>query len=457
MLDPGRFLGGEKMAREFYEQVAGLPLVCPHGHVDPALLADPDKRFEDPVELLIRPDHYLVRMLYSQGIEPARLGIGAEADRRQVWRLFAEHYYLFAGTPTGIWLDHVLHEVFGLEQRPERENADRVYDQIQERLDGDFQPRQLYQRFGIEVLCTTDAATDSLEHHQRMRDEGWGRVLPTFRPDRLLNPLTPGWADEVEALARLTGQPCQELAGFVEALSRRRRFFQSLGAVASDHGTVVRRLAPAVDAVELFGRALEGRLEPEEAERFEGHMLCEMARLSIEDGLVMQLHPGSYRNHNGWLFEHYGPDRGADIPMAWEFTRGLQPLLSLYGNEPALRLVVFTLDESTYSRELAPLAGHYPCLLLGPPWWFHDSPRGMARYFDRVMETAGLYNTAGFNDDTRAFLSIPARHDLWRRCSCRWLAGLVADGAVGRGQAEEMAEAMAVGLARRAYRLEPPC
>jgi glucuronate isomerase len=180
-------------------------------------------------------------------------------------------------------------------------------------------------------------------------------------------------------------------------------------------------------------------------------MLVEFARMSAEDGLVMQLHAGSLRNHNEAVYRRFGPDKGADIPVATDWTRGLRTLLNERGNDPRFRLIAFALDESAYSRELAPLAGHYPSLLLGAPWWFFDSPLGMRRYLDAVIETAGIYNFAGFNDDTRAFASIPARHDVWRRVSCDWLAGLVAAGVVDEEGAAEMAHELAYGLAKKAY------
>ena len=207
------------------------------------------------------------------------------------------------------------------------------------------------------------------------------------------------------------------------------------------------------EADTIFQRALHGKIDSSDVSRFTAHMLMEMARMSIEDGLVMQLHPGSLRNHNEVIFQKFGLDKGADIPIQTEYTQNLRPLLNKYGNDSRLTLILFTLDETTYSRELAPLAGHYPALKLGPPWWFFDSLNGMARYFDRVMETAGIYNTAGFNDDTRAFCSIPARHDLWRRASADWLAGLVARHIIDMNDAKEMIQDLAVNLAKRAYKL----
>jgi glucuronate isomerase len=182
-------------------------------------------------------------------------------------------------------------------------------------------------------------------------------------------------------------------------------------------------------------------------------MLTEMATMSADDGLVMQIHPGAFRNHNPWLFEHYGRDKGADIPTATDYVHALRPLLARHGNNPKLTIILFTLDETSYARELAPLAGHYPSLKLGPSWWFHDSPEGMRRFRQQVTETAGFYNTVGFNDDTRAFLSIPARHDVARRMDCGFLAQLVVEHRMEDWEAAELARALAYDLAKQAYKL----
>ncbi len=466
-LHPDRLFSPEpsqrSVARQLYAQVAELPLVCPHGHVPPSLFAAPDYQFESPLALIVLPDHYLLRMLYSQGVALEALGVppldGApyERDPRRAWRRFAEHFYLFRGTPSGIWLSHVFEAIFGIQARLNAQSADLFYDQIAARLaEPDFQPRRLYQRFKIEALCTTDAATDPLDQHAAIRQSGWdGRILPTFRPDDVINLDSADWRANIERLSALSGIDIGHYRTFIQALEARRDFFRAMGAVASDHGAsspYTERLSEA-EAETIFQRALRGSLSADEARRFTGHMLIESARMSAEDGLTMQLHVGSFRDHNPLLRRRFGRDKGADIPQPTEFTRNLKPLLDAFGNDARLTLVVFTLDESTYARELAPLAGHYPALRLGAPWWFHDSPNGMARYFDQVMETCGIYNTAGFNDDTRAFLSIPARHDLWRRAACNWLAGLVVRGILDEAEAAEMAVELAVGLARRTYRL----
>jgi glucuronate isomerase len=466
-LHPDRFFDPEpavrKVARTLYEGTRDLPIVAPHGHVDPRLLAE-NEPFPEPTALLIIPDHYIFRMLYSRGIPmesmgiPARDGAEVESDPRKIWQLFAENYYLFRGTPTGVWLDHELRHVFGVRRKLTGATAQAVYDEIAEKLASpEFRPRALFERFNIEVLTTTDAASDTLEHHRAIRESGWrGRVIPTFRPDAVFRIAAPAWRDEIAKLARAHGAAIADYAGFIRALEERRAFFRSMGAVATDHAVVEPRTERLPDDVaeRLFARALEGAATAGDQARFEAHMLMEMARMSCEDGMVMQLHPGALRDHNGIIFDRFGLDKGADIPVATEYTRNLRNLLSAYGNDPRLRLILFTLDESTYARELAPLAGHYPALRLGPPWWFHDSIEGMKRFRERTTETAGIYNTAGFNDDTRAFCSIPARHDLARRVDANWLAGLVARHVIELDDAREMAHALAYGLVRETYRLD---
>ena len=459
-----------RIARELYESVADLPIISPHGHVDPRLFADENATFGTPAELLIIPDHYIFRMLYSQGIPLEALGIfpspsqgegpgvRVETDHRKIWQIFADNFHLFRGTPTGAWLAHELHVVFGIEEKLTGETAQAIYDQIEAKLaTPEFRPRALFERFNIEVLCTTDAATDPLRYHQAIRASGWkGDIRPTFRPDGVINLLTPGWRENIVALSEVSGITVHSYPTFIQALEERRAFFKRMGATATDHAArsaYTAELTPS-DADAIFQRGLRGQATPEDAHRFTAHMIMESARMSIEDGLVMQFHVGAVRNHNRLIFDRFGPDKGADIPERSEFTHNLRPLLNKYGNDPRLTFIVFTLDESTYARELAPLAGHYPAMKLGPPWWFHDSINGMARYFDQVMETAGLYNTVGFNDDTRAFPSIPARHDLWRRVSANWVAGLVVRGLVDMDDAHEMVLDMAYRLAKRAYKFD---
>lgn len=453
----------KRIALELYERIAGLPLICPHGHVDPRLFADPDYDFGTPTDLLIIPDHYVFRMLYSQGIGleqlglPARDGTPVEQDHRKIWQTFADHYYLFRGTPTGMWLAHELADVFGVQEKLTSASAQRIYDQIAAKLaTPEFRPRALYARFNIEVLCTTDAATSPLAHHQAIRDSGWGgRILPTFRPDALVNVDAPGWRQELDRLSEVSGIDVGDYRSYIHALEQRRAFFKQMGATATDHGVAspyTQELTDA-EAEAIFARARRGAASADDARRFVGHMLMEMARMSVEDGLVMQVHPGSFRNHNPALFARFGSDMGADIPTATEYTRNLHPLLAKYGNAAGFTLILFTLDETTFSRELAPLAGHYPAVKLGPPWWFFDSWNGMMRFRKAVSETAGLYNTVGFNDDTRAYPSIPARHDLARRVDANWLANLVVRSVIDLEDAHEMAHAAAYALAQQAYRL----
>jgi len=454
--------GVRKIARELYATTRDLPIVSPHGHVDPRILAD-DEPFPEPTTLIVKPDHYLLRMLFSQGVPIERLGVAArdgtpaEEDPRKAWQTFADHWHLFRGTPTAAWLGYELYHVFGVTRRLSGETAPAVYDEICEKLRSpEFRPRALFERFRVEVLATTDPATDPLESHARIRDSGWkGRVIPTFRPDALLQIAAPGWGAELEKLVALAGGPIESYTSFISAIEGRREFFKSLGAVATDHDAPEPFTAhlPETETEQLFLMAKRGRAGPAEQRRFQAHMLMEMARMSAADGMVMQLHCGAYRDHDRMLFDRFGPAIGGDIPMTVEFTRNLRALLNAYGNDPQFRLIVFSLDESTYSRELAPLAGVYPAVRLGPAWWFHDSIEGMRRYRERTTETAGIYNTAGYNDDTRAFLSIPARHDLSRRMDANWLAGLVARHVIEKSEAEEMARALAYELAKEAYRL----
>jgi glucuronate isomerase len=451
------------IATELYKSVASLPIISPHSHVDPRLLADENVSFGTPADLLIIPDHYVFRMLYSQGIRLEDLGVPrmdgspVEKDHRKVWQIFADQFYLFRGTPTGAWLAHELSCVFGIDEKLTGQTAQRIYDQIEAKLESpEFRPRALFKRFNIEVLCTTDASSDPLSYHQAIRKSNWnGNVRPTFRPDAVVNLLTPGWSDNVKALSKASGITVTSYQKFIRALEDRRAFFKSMGTVATDHASETAYTAELGSSIAeaIFKRALQGKANAEDAKRFNAHMIMEFARMSIDDGLVMQLHVGSIRDHNDLIYQRFGANMGADIPSQSEFTQNLRPLLNKYGIDSRLTLILFNLDESTYSRELAPLAGHYPAVKLGPPWWFYDSINGMRRYFDRVMETAGLHNTAGFNDDTRAFPSIPARHDLWRRVSANWIAGLVVRGIVDIEDAKEMIVDMAYRLAKRAYKI----
>lgn len=450
------------VARRLFAAVEGLPILSPHGHTDPAWFAT-NARFGDPAQLLITPDHYVLRMLFSQGVPleslgaPRQDGGPVETDPRAIWRRFAEHYPLFRGTPSRLWHDWVYAEVFGLTERLTPATADHYYDVIEAALaTGAFRPRALFERFNIEVLTTTESPLDELEHHRAIRASGWkGRVLTAFRPDPVLDPDYEGFRGNLARLGEMTGRDVFRWPEYLGALRDRRAFFAAMGATSTDHGhpTAFTADLSAVEAEALFARVSTGSASAADAELFRGQMLTEMAAMSVDDGLVMQLHPGSFRNHNGPVFARFGRDKGADIPTRTDYVRALKPLLDRFGSNPALSLIVFTLDESTYARELAPLAGHYPALKLGPSWWFHDSPEGMRRFREQTTETAGFSNTVGFNDDTRAFLSIPARHDVARRMDCGFLAKLVVEHRLEEDEAHDLARALTYDLAKAAYRL----
>ncbi|MGE5087548.1 MAG: glucuronate isomerase [Candidatus Levyibacteriota bacterium] len=458
--------GARSLARSLHASVKDLPIVSPHGHTDPQWFAD-DAPFPDPSALLIVPDHYVFRMLYSQGVALEDLGVPRRADApatdpprydaRAIWRIFAARYHLFRGTPTRLWLDHAFHTVFGIDERLTAESADRHFDRIEACLrEPAFRPRALFERFNIEVIATTESPLDSLSHHGKIRQSGWkGRVVTAYRPDPVVDPQFEGFAGNVAQLGALTGEDTATWSGYLAAHRIRRAFFRSMGATSTDHGHPSARSLDlgAAECQRLLDRALQGTITADEAEAFRAQMLTEMARMSLDDGLVMQIHPGSFRNHNPRIHAHFGRDKGADIPMRTDYVGALKPLLDRYGNERDFTLILFTLDETTYARELAPLAGHYPALRLGPPWWFHDSYQGMLRFLEQAIETAGFYNTVGFNDDTRAFLSIPARHDVWRRVACRFLATCVVEHRFGEDEAFELASALARDLAKAAYRL----
>lgn len=450
------------VARDLYQSVRDLPLICPHGHVEAQLLAE-NAAFTEPTELFLTPDHYLLRMLYSQGISLASLGVPTldssteVATPREAWQCFADNYHLFLGTPSRVWFEYALKEVLDVSTPFSSATAQDIYDQVLSCLrEPAFRPRSLFDRFKIKVLTTTDKATDSLVHHQALTAVGLsGRVLPCFRPDALFQIASREWTQELTSLSESTGKEVASYPDFIQALEDRRSFFREHGATATDHGaeTAFTERLSDKEASKLFQKALAGKANATDQHRFGAHMLMEMARMSTQDGMVMQLHAGSYRNHNQLLLDRFGTDKGADIPVSAEFTRNLRPLLNAYGNDPRFRLVLFTLDESTYSRELAPLAGHYPAVRLGPAWWFMDSMEGMTRYRRMVTETAGFFNTAGFNDDTRAFLSIPARHDLARRMDANYLAELVVKHEITPQDAHMLARALAGELATETYRL----
>ncbi|MGL4812614.1 MAG: glucuronate isomerase [Beijerinckiaceae bacterium] len=450
------------VARRLYAHVRDLPIISPHGHTEPRWYAR-DERFPDPAALFVKPDHYVFRMLYAQGVALEQLGVPAtdgrvvENDGRKIWRLFAKHFHLFRGTPTRMWFEHALEQVFGISETLTEKNADALYDRIDAALaTPELRPRALYERFNIEAIATTDAALDDLAFHDEVRASGWkGRVLPTYRPDAVVDPEFEGFAANLRAFGALTGEDTASWQGYLAAHRKRRAYFIARGATASDHGHASARTENlgAADAEALFARVVSGVFTPAEADAFRGQMLTELAKMSLDDGLVMQVHPGSFRNHNPALFKAFGRDKGADIPMPTDYVRALKPLLDAVGNEKNLTIILFTLDETAYARELAPLAGHYPALRLGPAWWFFDAPEGMRRFRELTTETAGFYNTVGFNDDTRAYLSIPARHDMARRVDCAYLARLVAEHRLDEAEAHKVAHDLAYALAKKAYRL----
>ncbi|WP_294314977.1 glucuronate isomerase [uncultured Sphingomonas sp.] len=465
-LDPDRLFPADpttrSIARTLYAGVADLPIVSPHGHTDPRWFAE-NANWTDATSLLLAPDHYLYRMLYSQGIAldalaiPHKGGVPA-TDPRAAWRVFADHYHLFRGTPSRLWLDHVFAEVFGIEVALEAETANLYFDAIGEALATDaFRPRALFDRFRIDFLATTEGAQDSLDAHHAIHASGWGgRVVTTYRPDGVIDVEHEAFVPAMARFAELTGEDVYGWQGYLAAHRKRRTHFRAAGATATDHGhptAATANLTPQ-ECEALFARIVGGDWTPADAELFRAQMLTEMAAMSIEDGMVMQIHPGSFRNHNAGLFASHGRDKGADIPTRTDYVRALKPLLDRFGTSTDLSIILFTLDESAYARELAPLAGHYPCLKLGPSWWFHDSPEGMRRFREMTTETAGFYNTVGFNDDTRAFLSIPARHDVARRVDCAFLARLVAEHRIADWEAADLAQELTAGLVRRAYRID---
>ena len=454
------------VARRLYGEVKGLPIISPHGHTDPSWFAN-NNNFPDPHALLMAPDHYLLRMLYSQGIRLADLGISTKhsestretvADPRKAWRLFAKNHYLLRGTPTGLWLNHLFSDVFEQSEYLDETTADDYFDSISEQLQKDeFRPRQIFDRFNFEFLSTTESPVDTLKYHQMLADSDWnGQVVSSYRPDVVIDAQHPKFQQSLMLFGQLTGEDVYSWKGYLEAHRKRRADFIALGATASDHGHPTPRTAnlSTAECKNLFARVIADQVSPEDADLFRAQMLTEMARMSLDDGLVMQIHPGSFRNHNSWLFDNYGNDKGADIPIRIEYTSALKPLLDCFGNNPDLTVILFTLDESNYTRELAPLAGHYPCLRLGPPWWFHDSPEGIMRFREQTTETAGFYNTVGFNDDTRALLSIPARHDMSRRVDCSYLARLVCEHRISETDAHTIATDLTYNLPKQTYRIK---
>lgn len=461
-MDRNRFLGSDPFAREIYEVMSSFPILSPHGHVDPKILLE-NKPFENPVELLITPDHYITRMLFSQGVTYEQLSIphvdGSRSgvEPREVWRIFAQNWPIFRSTPSRIWMQEIFATLFGIDEILTAERADYFYDQINEQLHTpELLPQNLFKKFNIEVLATTDATSDHLNTHLELAklDIG-GRVIPTFRPDDVSDPERPGWKAAMAALAQASGADCETFASFKDALRNRRNYFKNHGATATDHGvaTCQTLLLNETEQELLYQIIKSGKFTTLDANRFRAMILLEHARMAAEDGLVMQIHPGSMRSHNQQIAKTYGADRGFDIPVTTNYVRELQPLLNEVGLDPNFRAVLFTLDESTYARELAPLAGAYPSIRLGPPWWFHDSLNGMQRWRDQVTETAGFYNTVGFIDDTRAFAAIPVRHDVARRFDAAYLANEVSRHRISKVEALEVGADIAYHLSKKYFKL----
>lgn len=465
-LDPNRLFPAEPglraIAQRLYDGVRDLPIVSPHGHCDPRWFAE-NTRFPNPAALFVVPDHYVFRMLVSQGVDLVDLGVprsdggAVETDPRTIWRRFAAHMHLFRGTPSAIWLNHAFETVFGLTEPLNADTADAYYDHIDAKLaEPEFRPRALFDQFNIETLATTESALDNLQWHRTIRDSDWqGRVITTYRPDAVVDPDFEGFLGNLEAFGALTGEDITTWEGYLNAHRKRRAYFKDFGATASDHGHPTARTEdlPPLEAAALYQMVRTGQATAEEAEAFRGQMLTEMARMSLEDGLVLQIHPGSRRNHSAQVFAGFGRDKGFDIPGRTDYVAALKPMLDAVGMEKDLTIILFTLDETTYGRELAPLAGAYPALRLGPPWWFFDSAEGIRRFREATTETCGFYNTVGFNDDTRAFCSIPARHDVSRRSDCAFLAQLVGTGRLSEGEATEVAYDLTYRLVKEGYRL----
>jgi len=464
-LHPDRLLppepGVRAIARRLYEAVRDLPVISPHGHVDPRLLVD-DRPFGDPASLFVTPDHYVTRLLHASGVGLDALEVGQglldEQASREVWRQLCAHWEVYRGTPVRYWLEAELADIFGVSLQPSAKTADAIYDHIADRLgEPAYRPRALYERFRIAVLATTDDPCDDLSAHAALAaDPTWsGRVIPTFRPDRYLEPAAPGWRDAVARLGEVADVDTGEYAGYVRALEHRRRYFVDNGATSADHSHLDVRTDPLkeAEAARIYRAALAGEATAAERVAFRRHMLLGMARMSCEDGLVMTLHPGVRRGHHGPTADAFGPDTGHDIPVPVEFTDALRPLLERYGTHAGFHLVLFTLDETVWSREVAPLAGFYPSVYVGAPWWFLDAPEAQRRFRAAVTETAGFSRTAGFVDDTRAFCSIPARHDMSRRIDAGVLARLVAEHRLAEDEAVETAVDLVSGRPTEVFKL----
>ncbi|VXC27924.1 Uronate isomerase [Arthrobacter sp. 9V] len=451
--------GTRSIARSLLERVQDLPIISPHGHVDAAVI-EQNTPFPDPAALLVSPDHYVTRLIHANGVPMDQLlaRTASAPGSREIWRQFVQAWPLFEGTASGYWLRTQFNDVFKLGADLSEMTADASYDAIAAKLvEPDFRPRQLFKDFNIEVLATTDDPLDNLASHKALTEDPSfnGRVLPTFRPDAYLNVAHPGWSANVDRLIETAGDGATGYTGYIAALENRRRYFVEHGAVSADHGvrTPATLKLEAAEAEALFERARAGKATAADRDAFEAHMMYQMARMSVADGLVMTIHPGSYRNHHGPTFESFGADTGHDIPFAVNYTEAIRPLLQDFGTAKDFHLVLFTLDETVFSRELAPLAGFYPSVYIGAPWWFLDAPDAMLRFRSAVTETAGFSRSSGFIDDTRAFCSIPARHDASRRIEASFLARLVAEHRVTEDRAHELILDVVDSSPRRVFKL----
>lgn len=450
-----------KIARDLYEAVRDMPIISPHGHTDPSWFSE-NKNFTNATELFLAPDHYVFRMLYSQGIDLDDLCVSSRngkpnTDPRKAWQTFAKNFYLMRGTASHIWLNHVFAEVFGFDIILDENSADYYYDTINEALaQDDFKPRALFERFNIEVLSTTESPIDDLAHHKAILGSYWkGRVISAYRPDNVVDAEHENFYNDLPIFGELLGENLGDFKSYLRAHQNRRAYFKSTGVTSSDHGHPTAQTADlsGAQADALYQKILAKKHDAKDAALFRAQMLTEFAKMSLDDGLVLQIHAGAYRNHNKKLFDKYGRDKGGDHPSPTDYIHSLKPLLDRYGNEKDLSIILFTLDETTYARELGPMAGHYPALKLGPAWWFNDCPEGMLKFRENITPTAGFYNTIGFNDDTRAFLSIPARHDMARRIDARYLASLVASHRLNMDEAHEIISDLTYRLPKAAYKL----
>ncbi|BAF55402.1 MAG: glucuronate isomerase [Corynebacterium glutamicum] len=455
--------GTRDIARRLLAHVEDLPIISPHGHLEASMFVK-DEAFPDPTSLLISPDHYLTRMMHSAGVDLADLRVGGHEGKsaREAWRIFMSHWDLYAGTATGYWVEQEFEHVFGI--NAERlnvgtpEHADAIFDELTDILaKPDFRPRALAEQFNLEVLATTDDPLDDLADHKALADDPTfsPRVLPTFRPDAYTKMYNAGWAEKTTKLIDTAGDGKAGWEGYLQAMRNRRQYFINHGATSADHGLHDTDTTPLSheDAQKILDKGLAGTATLAEMRAFEANTTYRFAEMSQEDGLVMTIHPGVYRNHSASAQKKFGADIGADIPFQMEFTNGLRPLLSDFGENKDFHFVMFTIDESVYSREVAPLAGYYPAAYVGAPWWFIDEIDAMNRFRSATTGTTGFSRYSGFIDDTRAYCSIPARHNTSRRVEANYLARLVAEHRITESRAAEIIVDLIDASPRRVFKL----